>query len=172
MGDSLLVPNRVRFTLQSRLLLPVLAAACVATAAALWWLCMRSDGIAFLPAAHGAEWILYPKPAEGARQRNVPLCAVFRRSFTMNTNPAKAVLTFRSFKSGAVTINERPVQLGASLAEHWKSVVEANVAGLLRPGTNMLAVWVTNSTGPPALWLRVEAGPATVATDESWEVSL
>jgi tetratricopeptide (TPR) repeat protein len=138
----------------------------------LWCLSTRSDDIAFLPREKGAEWIVYPKPAEGGRQRAGAISAVFQRSVALKARPAEAVLSLRSFGSAAVIVNEQAVPLPRTSAAHWKSPRSVNVSNMLQPGTNVLTVWVTNTVGPPALWFLMQTEQGPLGTDEEWQVSL
>ena len=160
------------FHLQSRIIIAAMLVALLTAAGGFWWSCTRSDGIAFLPARPGAEWIVYPKPLNGQVQYAVPLGAVFRHTFTLDTPPARATLTVRAFKSAAVVINgQTPGQLTLAGGK-WKLPATADVTGLLRAGTNEISVCVTNSLGPPALWLRLQTDRLLLGSDECWEVSL
>jgi Tfp pilus assembly protein PilF len=157
---------------QSFVIVAILLLALWTTAGGFWWLCTRSNGIAFLTTRPGAEWIVYPKPPEVMAQHAVPICAVFRYTFKLNAPPDSATLTVRAFKSAAVVINgQKPGHLELA-GENWKSPSIADVTGLLRTGTNEIIASVTNSLGPPALWLRLQADRLSLGTDERWEVSL
>ena len=157
---------------QSCVIVAILLLALWTTAGGFWWLCTRSNGIAFLTTRPGAEWIIYPKPPEVVAQPAVPICAVFRCFFTLSAPPANATLTVRTFKSATFAINgQKPGHLDLT-GENWKSSSIADVTGLLRTGTNEIIAYVTNSLGPPALWLRLQADRLSSGTDERWEVSL
>jgi tetratricopeptide (TPR) repeat protein len=141
-------------------------------AAGFWRLCTCNNGIAFLPARPGAEWIVYPKPPEALERNAVPISAVFRYTFRLNAPPGSATLAVRAFKGAAIVINGQTLgQLGLA-GENWKSPSTANVTGLLRAGTNDITAYVTNTLGPPALWLRLQTGQQSLGTDEHWLVSL
>jgi tetratricopeptide (TPR) repeat protein len=142
------------------------------TAGGFWWLCTRNNGIAFLPARPGAEWIVYPKPSDAQAQHAVPIRAVFRYTFELYAPPGNATLTVRAFKSAAIVVNgQKPGHLELA-GENWKSPSTTDVTGLLRAGTNDITAYVTNVLGPPALWLRLQTGQLSQGTDERWQVSL
>ncbi len=164
--------DRIRKSWRAPLLFLLLGAGSLALLCAAAQLFLRSSSLPLLPAARGAEWVLYPKPLEGTRHRAVPLTATFQRSFVLAASPAQAVLTLRAFSEAAVTLNGHPACATASPASNWKSPLTADVTRLLRPGTNVLTVSVTNSAGPPALWLHLQAGPLAVATGEDWQATL
>ena len=157
---------------QSFVIVAILLLALLTAAGGFWWLCTRNNGIAFLPTRPGAEWIIYPKPPEVVAQHAAPICAVFRCSFTLSAPPANATLTFRTFKSAAVVINGQKPGHFELAGKNWKSPSIVDVTGLLRTGTNEIIAQVTNSLGPPALWLRLQADRLSLGTDERWEVSL
>ena len=148
-----------------------LVLALLTAAGGFWWMCARSEAIAFLPARAGAEWIVHPRRAEGGIYEIKSITAHFRHSFTLSALPANATLTVCAFKGAAVAINGREVGITLS-GRNWKSPSSAEVAGLLQPGTNEITAWVTNSVGPPALWLRLRGAQLSLGTSEGWQVSL
>ena len=105
-------------------------------------------------------------------QHALPVSAVFQHALTVSVPPVKAVLTLRAFRNAAVTINGRAAPYGLPVSGGWKSPVTLDVTGWLRAGTNVVNVWVTNTVAPPALWLRLQAGQDSLASDASWQVSL
>ena len=156
-------------TRNAYLFLVLLAAAAVIS---FWWIGTRSDRIAFLPTGSGAEWIVYPRLVKTELQDAVSRTTLFRQRFTLSAVPPSASLKVRVFRSGVVSINGRPVSGIRLNGEQWKSAVAAEVAELLRAGTNELIAAVTNDTAPPALWLRLEVDRAAMGTDEGWQASL
>jgi Flp pilus assembly protein TadD len=160
------------FSRQSFVMVAILLLALLTTAGGFWWLCTRSNEIAFLPRKPGAEWIVYPKPPDTATHQAVPVRAVFQHVFTLDAAPTNAAVAVCAFKSIAVTINGQKVSKIESTAENWKSPSTADVTGLLRAGTNDITAYVTNALGPPALWLRLQTGQLSLGTDEHWQVSL
>jgi len=139
---------------------------------AVWWLCERSDAIAFLPAHAGAEWITDSAPPQNLARRVFPLRAVFSRSFTIAAPSPSATLTVRAFRNASVTINGQAVDNLTLSGKNWKSPTISSIAGLLHAGTNNITVSVTNQWGPPALWLRLQVGNFSLGSDESWRDSL
>ena len=156
----------------NRAIVAALVLALSTAAGALWWECVRSEAVAFLPERAGADWIVYPKPVEAGIHDAISVTAHFRRSFTLTALPASATLSVCAFKGGAVTINGREVGNIRDTGRGWKLPSSAEVAGLLQPGTNEITAWVTNSFGPPALWMRLQSGRFSLGTDEGWQVSL
>jgi tetratricopeptide (TPR) repeat protein len=154
----------------NRAIVLALVLALFTAAGGFWWMCARSEAIAFLPARAGAEWIIYPRRAGANIHEIKPITAHFRHSFTLTALPANATLTVCAFKGAAVAINGREVSNTLS-GRNWKSPSSAEVAGLLQPGTNEITAWVTNSVGPPALWLRLKSAQLSLGTSEGWQVS-
>ena len=68
---------------QTRAILLALILASLSGVGWLWWLCVRSDGIVFLPAHKGAEWIIRPEPFDGNAHLEAPLTTVFQRGFSL-----------------------------------------------------------------------------------------
>ena len=155
-----------------RVIVTALIIALFSVASGFWLLCTFSEGIDFLPAHQGAEWIVYPQPPETASHPVVPIAAVFRDAFTLKTPPAKAVLIVRAFKNATIAVNGQTVRDLQGADKNWKSPSTASVSGLLRAGTNNITVCVTNNTGPPALWLRLQTDQVSLGTDASWQASL
>jgi 4-amino-4-deoxy-L-arabinose transferase-like glycosyltransferase len=170
--QNIMTPRMRQSRRQSFAIVAILLLALLTTAGRFWWLCARNNEIAFLPARPGAEWIIYPKPPDAKARAAVPIRAIFRYTFRLNTPPDSATLTVRAFRSAAVVINgQKPGNLELA-GKNWKSPSTADVTGLLRAGTNDITAYVTNALGPPALWLRLQTGQLSQGTDEHWEVSL
>ena len=126
--------------------------------------------IAFLSARRGAEWIVYPSPGNPFMHPTVELGALFRHSFPLASPPRSAELRLRAARRFQVMINGQPA-VGSSDETSWKSDRRVDVARLLRAGENRVEVLVSNRTGPPALWLRLELPGRAIGSDERWEVS-
>ena len=150
----------------------LIAAAVLAGSGWLWWLCRYDSSIPFLPAAGSAEWIVYPKPPDAKPHDAIPFWAVFRRSFTLTNAPATAKLSARAFKQGMVRINGRPMDNILLREQDWKRRHTSEVAGFLKIGENELSVTVSNSLGPPALWLSLKGDTLALHSDLEWQVSL
>ena len=156
----------------NRAIVLALGLALLTAAAGFWWMCARSEAIAFLPARAGAEWIVYPGRAETRTHDTISVTAHFRHAFTLTALPANATLLVCAFKDAAVAINGRTVSDFPSTRRNWKFPSGAEVAGLLQPGTNIITAWVTNAVGPPALWLLLKSEGVSLGTGERWQVSL
>ena len=145
--------------------IPLLAIALVLRA------CLFCEDICFLVQCAPANWIIYPLPATGDIRAGVPLDAIFRRSFSLDSVPSTAQLRIRAFRSCTIQLNGKAVALESD-PDHWKAESRGDVAHLLRKGRNDLAVTVTNTLGPPALWLVISCSGTLLVSDTSWEVSL
>ena len=161
------VPSRVDRAMVSALVLAFLTAA-----GGFWWMCVRNEVVAFLPARAGAEWIVFPKQAAGTQHDAIPVTVAFKHSFTVTHQPATAILAVCAFKGATVAINGRAVGNTPNAHRNWKLPSLVEVAGLLQPGTNEITAWATNAVGPPALWLRLESPQFSLGTGERWQVSL
>lgn len=150
----------------------IVLAAFLAGAVGGWWYCERSPSNAFLPASPGAEWIMDPSPPENTTKPARPIRAVFKNSFTLATLPANATLTIRAFKNASVVLDGHDLARLESAPQNWKLPAQCDITPMLLVGTNEITVTVTNNLGPPALWLRLQAGDSQLQSDESWRVSL
>ena len=136
-----------------------------------WWLCRSDARSNFLPAHRPAEWVLYPTPPSGDALRLVNLSTEFRRSFQMEGNLSPATLSVCSFRTSSIRINGRALHAPEPSPSNWKRVARMDVSRLLVPGTNEISVEVSNSNGPPALWLSLQAGGFSLNSDERWQAS-
>lgn len=137
----------------------------------LGWKATCDPGTPFLPDRHPAAWVLYPTPASTLPRLAVGLDTVFRREITLADRPAAARLRVLWYRSGAVRVNGTLVAR-SDPGGSWKQPIEVDVAPLLRPGANRIEAQAVNGSGPPALWLSLEAGDLRLGTDPSWEASL
>ena len=149
-----------------------LVMALLTAAGGFWWMCARNEAIAFLSARAGAEWIVFPRPAEATTRDAISVTVEFRHSFTLDTKPANATLEIRAFKGATVAINSRQAGNTPATRRNWKIPFSTEVAGLLQPGTNVITAWVTNAVGPPALWLLLRGDRLSLGTSERWQASL
>ena len=138
----------------------------------LWWLCRYDSGIPFLPGAGSAQWIVYPKPPDATPHGAMPIWAVFHRSFRVTAVPTAAKLSARAFKQGVVRINGQLVDSLVLREADWKTRQASEVARFLKAGENEISGTVSNSLGPPALWLSLEWDTQTLLSGPDWQVSL
>ena len=148
-----------------------IAAILLLTAALIARACYFRSDVYFLADHRPALWIIYPLPAGATIHPGVALDTEFRRSFTLEAVPVAAQLRVCAFRTCTIRLNGKavPVELDSS---RWKQECRVEVAELLRAGQNDLAVTVSNSSGPPALWLAVSCPETIIASDASWQSSL
>jgi Flp pilus assembly protein TadD len=137
----------------------------------LWWRCEHDSALAFLPQSSGAYWILYPKPLDSFPHRVAPISTVFNHSFRVDRAPSNANISIRCFKSGNVSINGQAVPNLTLDSRDWKKLRTVEIEKLLREGENEISVTVSNSTGPPALWLVLTVDGRSLVTDSRWQAS-
>jgi len=135
----------------------------------LGWQAWRVPKIQFLPPG-AAPWIVYPSPVRTHTLEVRFLPAEFHGQIVLERKPTKAMLDWRCFRHGRLTINGQVVSIPESA--NWKVPAGLEVAALLRAGTNEVVATVWADTGPPALSLRLQTDETTVVTDEHWDVSL
>jgi tetratricopeptide (TPR) repeat protein len=155
-----------------KLLRAVGLAATALFALALGWLCWQAwfePGIVFFPPGT-APWIVYPSPPRVHTFAVQSLPAVFRRQFVLERQPAKALLDWRSFAAGRLSVNGQRAALPA--AANWKNGARIDISQQLHAGTNELTAIVWADSGPPALSLRLETDEVVMVSDEQWRVSL
>ncbi len=133
------------------------------------WLSARDPGINFLPRDARAEWILFPSAVQARAHSIVNLDTVFRRVFTLDTQPRIARLNLRAAKRAELKINGVQVPLGSK--SNWKDISTVDVFALLRAGTNTIEARVFAADAPPALWLSLRTDHVTLRSDQTWEAS-
>lgn len=161
-----------RWTTPSRLTLLLLAGTVLTIAAWLWWLGARQPDIRFLSSQGPADWITYPTPPTPFKQPAVERRVTFRRAFSLDRPPLDAPVQVRAFSRFQLAVNGMPVELPGKPGQDWKQLRGGDVARNLHRGGNEIAVTVTNSNGPPALWLSLAGSGLDVHTDEQWEATL
>jgi len=137
----------------------------------LWWICEHDSGISFLPRSPGGHWILYPKPLDSLPHRVAPISTVFKNSFTVDQLPLNASISLRCFKSGSVSINGQTIPDLSLHGREWKKLRSVEIEKLLRKGENEISVTVSNSSGPPALWLVLAIDGRRLGSDSTWHAS-
>jgi hypothetical protein len=143
----------------------------VTTFALLYVQAVHQDAAPFFPADRPAEWVLYPIAPVPVRPKG-ELEATFTRRFVLDQAPSQARLAVRLHRSGSLELNGEPVPFAQTDGEGWKRHREGEVAHLLRAGENTLVARATARSGPPALWLQLEADDFTLVSDASWAATL
>jgi len=137
----------------------------------LWWSCVRQPEVFFLPRLAPAEWVIYPTAPQGTVHPRLEMSTLFRRSFTLERAPAKALLSVAGLRNYTLAINGKPAAAPIQRGRNWKQADQYEVAQALRAGENQIAVTVFNSNGPPVLWLSLDTGGWQLNSDESWQAS-
>ena len=149
----------------------LVALALVATAAAsrLAWQIGFDPETRFFSTRSPATWVTEAIEPTARLRLQEEREVLFRTSFALDALPARATLRARVHRSGVVLLNgqEAGLDLGDS-NPNWKRVRERDVAALLRPGTNEIAIYTHAAVGPPAAWLALEAPGLVVVTDATW----
>jgi len=149
-----------------------LLAACFASAAiALCWYACRNSDTNFLPRTAPAHWIAYPSDQLGIIRPRIGIQALFQRSFVIAHSPGPATLRIAGFHHYSAWVNGISVPTPQRLGNNWKQPDAYDVSALLQAGTNEITVSVSNSNGPPALWLALEANNLKLITDKIWQCS-
>jgi tetratricopeptide (TPR) repeat protein len=137
----------------------------------LWWGCVRQPEVYFLPRRAPAEWIIYPSGPGGAVHPRLEMNTLFRRPFTLERTPAKALLSIAGLRYYTLSINGKPAAPPVRRGLNWKQADEFEVAPELRAGENQIQVMVFNTNGPPVLWLSLDTGGSRLNSDETWQAS-
>jgi tetratricopeptide (TPR) repeat protein len=137
----------------------------------LWWSCVRQPDIYFLPRLAPAEWIIYPSGPKGTVHLRLEMSTLFRRSFTLERAPSKAVLFIAGLRQYTLSINGKLAAAPVRPGRNWKQPDQFEVVRDLRVGENQIAVTVLNSNGPPVLWLALDTGDWQLNSDENWQAS-
>ncbi len=155
-----------------QLIIAAILAAILAIASSGWWLCQSSEVLAFLPDRTGAQWIIDPVPPEITEHLNAPIKNAFQQRFILSTLPTNVTLTVCAYKNADVFINGHKVSGLQNDAKNWKRPATTVVTDFLRAGTNEVIAWVTNDSGPPTLWLKMQSENFSLSSDDAWQVSL
>jgi tetratricopeptide (TPR) repeat protein len=149
-----------------------IALVAAATVAFGWlvWKCDRDPKINFLPRDGRAEWIVFPAAMDARSHPVATMDAMFRRTFTLDSQPESARLIARAAKRVELKINGETVRTGST--PNWKQISTLDVSKFFRTGPNTIEARVFNDDSPPALWLTLTADSSTLRTDDKWEVSL
>jgi len=141
----------------------------VVAVALLTWIARTDPAISFLSRHRGADWIVFPTPADSRALSSVNLDATFRREFVLPQKPVSARLSLRAMRRAEVKVNGVAIQLPEN--RNWKHVLDAEITEQLREGANIVEVRVFNQNGPPALWGILSSDQLTARTDQTWKTS-
>ncbi|HSU52976.1 MAG TPA: glycosyltransferase family 39 protein, partial [Candidatus Dormibacteraeota bacterium] len=128
-----------------------------------------APSLSWLSKNGGINWIIYPAPPDLVQRPSCELSTVFKRSLTLNEVPREARLRVAGLRRWAVVVNR--AQARSKTAGTTPNQPAEFTITNLHQGENTILVTVSNSNGPPALWLSLEAGDVRLSSDESWEAS-
>jgi hypothetical protein len=157
-----------RLSFQGRGVLKIVLALFLLASIYGWWLCWRSDATAFLPPRSGGQWIVDNQPPENIVRPARPSRTLFVKKFILDAPANGTTVSMCAFKTASVSINGKEVDGIKCSGKNWKQPVTTDVTALLKTGTNEIIVSVTNITGPPALWLRMQGNGFSLGSDETW----
>jgi tetratricopeptide (TPR) repeat protein len=149
----------------------LLVAGVVGALAWLWLGSTRRSDVVFLPRFNGAEWIMYPAPAQGGTHQRVELSTEFRCGFVLSQAPSQASLHLAAFHHYSVTLNGQELTAPSDHGRNWKERERFEVSNQLHAGQNEIVVTVSSSNSPPCLWLVLDTGRERLVTSEEWESS-
>jgi hypothetical protein len=129
---------------------------------------LNDPDVYWLVASDGAEWIVAPEPRTMRRRAEGEYPAHFSYAFEVERVPSEAWLEYRTFRTGRVWLDDRPLETEMPPASSWQSTRRVDLAPHLAPGPHTLVVEVYNHNSPPALWARCEA--LGLVTGEGWSV--
>jgi tetratricopeptide (TPR) repeat protein len=174
------MPNRLvestqrlvrRLPLKSRLALLLVISSALGAFGWLWWSATERSKISFLPALAGADWIIYPKAAEGPIHPRMECATVFTRSFVLEEVSLKSIIKISGFYNYSISLNGQPLNDPHQRGSSWKTPDVYFPCNFLRRGTNEILVTASNTNGPPAIWLSLTSGNFSLGSDETWEAS-
>jgi tetratricopeptide (TPR) repeat protein len=166
------IPRALRsLPLESRLALALVVCSALGGFGWLWWSAVKRSEVNFLPSLAGAEWIIYPKAAEGKIHPRLRLGTVFRRTFVLNEVPDQSSLGVAGFHEYSIVLNGEVLTKLEHRGTSWKEPDLFSPSKFLHRGTNEILVTASNTNGPPALWLSLTSRDFSLSSDDSWEAS-
>ena len=133
------------------------------------WIARRDPAINFLPGDRGAEWIVFPAAPDARAHWFASFDTTFRREFFLPKQTTTAHLSVRAMLRAEIKINGASIRFEPN--RNWKEIATTDVAAQLHAETNLIEARVFNHSGPPALWLRLDADHFDLHTGEGWEAS-
>jgi tetratricopeptide (TPR) repeat protein len=137
----------------------------------LWWTGNRRAEINYLPGWGSAQWIVYPTAPDMRIHPHLELPSIFKTSFDLKQVPSKAVLKIAAFHRYELVINGTLLGKPLRAGKNWKQPDLFELSSQLQPGENRIEIRVSNSNGPPALWLYLDADTLKVSSGEDWQAS-
>jgi Flp pilus assembly protein TadD len=146
----------------------------LALAVAAFWIVLRRSEVNFLSNDSRAKWIIYPSVPSLGDQPDGPRQAVFKRKFRIADAVVDGQLIVRGMTAFTVSLNGTEIaRSDTDRPPPWNTISHTTIGpGKLAVGENELVATVTCHRGPPALWLALDTGVETIATDAEWQASL
>ena len=120
--------------------------------------------------ATAAKWIWFNEEKGDPLKDAPPGSRYFRKAFVLPNVPVtRATLDIAADEGFAVWLNGKPLGQRA----FNRHVYSVDVAEVIRPGNNVLAIEGKNAKGPPGLLaqLTITPGGAAIVTDKTWKAS-
>jgi hypothetical protein len=127
---------------------------------------LQDPQVYLLVAEDGGEWITFPERPDMRLRQEGYYTAWFSIGVAIDEQPEQALLHFRTFRTGKVTLDGRPIDSLAPKLDAWKSRRTLDLAPYLTPGRHLLEIEVTNHNSFPALWAVCPT--LNLATSAKW----
>lgn len=130
----------------------------------------RDPSFVFLSPEKGAEWIRYDRPLELTLLPLGTNGIAFRTSFSIDTVPERALISFRSLRLARLELDGEIIFVDRSPMDDWKRKRQLDLAPALSPGDHTLTFIVFNENGPSTIIAYSDA--LGIQSGEGWEASL
>jgi hypothetical protein len=127
---------------------------------------LRDPQVYLLVAEEGGEWITFPEQPDMRLRTQGYYTAWFSTGVTIGEPPERALLHFRAFRAGKVTLDGDPIDSFQPKPDEWKKRRTLDLAPYLTPGPHTLEIEVTNRNSFPALW--AVSPELNIATNTTW----
>jgi hypothetical protein len=131
-----------------------IVAAAILAAAVAWTIgdLLRDPQVYLLVAEEGGEWITLPEKPNMLLRPEGYYSALFSVDIAIGEQPEQALLDFRTFRTGRVTLDGGVIGSVEPELDAWKKRRTLDLAPYLTPGRHLLEIKVTNYNSFPALW--------------------
>jgi hypothetical protein len=121
-----------------------------------------------LVAEEGGEWITFPERPNMLLRLEGYYTARFSIGIAISEQPEQALLDFRTFRTGHVTLDGKAIGSPEPELNEWKNRRTLDLAPYLTPGRHLLEIKVINHNSFPALW--AVCPELNLATSAKWSV--
>lgn len=128
-----------------------------------------SPASSLLIAKGGARWIRVNETPWLLIKDPEFVTAGFRKTFSVDAVPEKAILTVYAFKDASVFLDGVPVLAASNEPDKWKNPRQVDLAGRLQRGTHQLHIVVGNKNAPAAV--LAYSKDLALWTGPDWEAS-